>query len=109
MGDLYNFFLHRLKDPGQERTEFRTRTATRTSSKTAARFSVGQHTRGNSSAHSRRMFILTFFVMFCICLLELEALLWFLSWSSWSEINQYLYCHFTNYNKIVCAHLFHAK
>lgn len=39
--------LPRLKDPGRERTEFRTRTATRTSSKTAVRCSVGRHTRGN--------------------------------------------------------------
>lgn len=39
--------LLRLKDPGLERTESRTRTATRTSSKTAVRCSAGQHTRGD--------------------------------------------------------------
>lgn len=50
---VVNFVLHRLKDPGRERTEARTLTATRTSSKTAVRCCVARHTRGNCLLYLR--------------------------------------------------------
>lgn len=73
---VVNFVLHRLKDPGRERTEARTLTATRTSSKTAVRCCVARHTRGNCLLYLGLTDFWGFFWSFCQCKTVSRTVVW---------------------------------